>query len=363
MYKKVILYGQDDQGYFKPKFSYYVDAYIDAYIHLNNNIDTGDSFDFAYYPLLYIYAHILELTLKHFKSIYAIIDQDEKIKKEHDLKKLWDPSVKKVLRDIPSRFTEERILFIGNLIDEVSKINKYQEVFRYPDYIASNKSSDYTDMNISHLIKSNDQLEVIREINNQFLAVEHLFSDLKSLGLSFSEVTKIEKFVGASDIIKYSDLEKQFKETACLVLIVLKIHYPSVSFDKSCKIPPREISLDKVQEVINISMERQNIYNEISKKYKSNGNMGVSREEIIEQISDGKLKYINELLKNKLYSFSDLELSALTALMSLGRDRAELLYYLSRDLGIGGELKEQTIEYLLEKSPLGMYLEDALSFL
>ena len=218
-------------------------------------------------------------------------------------------------------------------------------------------------MYISHLIKSNDQLEVIREINNQFLAIEHLFSDLKSLGLSFSEVTKIEKFVGASDIIKYSDLEKQFKETACLVLIVLKIHYPSVSFDKSCKIPPREISLDKVQEVINISMERQNIYNEISKKYKSNGNMGVSREEIIEQISDGKLKYINELLKNKLYSFSDLELSALTALMSLGRDRAELLYYLSRDLGIGGELKEQTIEYLLEKSPLGMYLEDALSFL
>ena len=89
---KVILYGQ---GYFKPKFSYYVDAYIDAYIHLKNNIDTGYSFDFAYYPLLYIYAHILELTLKNFKSIYAIIDQDEKIKKDHDLKKLWGTSVKK----------------------------------------------------------------------------------------------------------------------------------------------------------------------------------------------------------------------------------------------------------------------------
>ena len=349
-----ILYGSDS---WQPDFYHYANAYIDAYIILNNNLKERHARDCDYYPLLYIYAHILELTFKNILNISQIIFPNNKSIKTHNLKKLWVSDVKIVLSKLPNRFKTEEIVAIEELINEINEIRKYQEVFRYPD------SSPINTINVSSLIKKNDLLKHLRNINCRFLEIEYLFRDVKALGLEVEELIEIEEVANSHLTIELVGLENRFKDKACLALAILKSHYTNLTFGQSCQLKPHKIDLSKIQRVINITFKIQDVYKHISNEFSDNYTASVSVEEIQRQIEDKELKRLFHLLEYELSSLSIEELRDLESLMDIGRNNTILFNYLTQRILPSDRSKEEIIMRLLNKGSLGNFLMKGLSFL
>lgn len=354
---KIWLYGIND--YIKLDHGHYADAYIETYLILIKEVENLKyKKNLEFYPILYIYAHILELTCKNILNVFHIICPLIKIKKIHDLKSLWNTEVKHILSHLPNRFNYKDIEKLQELIYEMSEIEKFQQVFRYPDSLQKDT------VDITNLLKSYEDVLHIRKINNHFISISYLIQDMEIFEFTLTDLKCFEEIAKDSNVIEQKDLRDRFKDKYFHALLILKKHYVDLNFGQSCQLDPRIINISKIKEIINISHEMQTIRNNIHKEFAHNAGEGISFEEITKCIRDEKLTNLTHVLEVKFSSFSDEELIDLESLMDLARNCFDIWDYLLITKSLTSKFhRDEIIRRLLSKAPLGDYLQKSLKIL
>jgi hypothetical protein len=91
----------------------------------------GDQ-DFLVYPIVFVYRHYVELSLKHLRELLLHLeDQSVRMSNEHDLRVLWQECrvlLEKVFPDEP----RERLDVAGSIVQQLGGVDERSFAFRYP---------------------------------------------------------------------------------------------------------------------------------------------------------------------------------------------------------------------------------------
>jgi hypothetical protein len=113
----------------------YIEGYKRAADLLVSHIKaTSRDQDFLVYPIVYLYRHHLELSLKEIVRNGSTLLDDSALKAEqtHSLTKLW-PIAKKVIQKVwPEEPDNSEYVKIDHFISEIAKFDDSSTTFRYP---------------------------------------------------------------------------------------------------------------------------------------------------------------------------------------------------------------------------------------
>jgi hypothetical protein len=119
-----------------------------------NVIETQRNLDISVYPLFFLFRHAIELALKHMWQVTNYLLEREGSLYGHDLKFLWK-RVELSMKEIDEFKKDGEIIdFLDELIDDIHKIDKSAEAFRFPESLDNNKFlQDRTHINIAVIYK------------------------------------------------------------------------------------------------------------------------------------------------------------------------------------------------------------------
>ena len=161
----------------------YGKAYLDAAELLIKAIASGSNPDVIGYPLMYLYRHYLELTIKVLIAKGRALDSNPDTSAypdHHDLSALWNEARPLIERyAYKPRQSKEDIEAIGKRIDEFGQLDPTGEVFRY-DVTRFDKRKGRREQTLPmplHL--SLDRVrEVMESVNGFFVGVESVMDEL-----------------------------------------------------------------------------------------------------------------------------------------------------------------------------------------
>jgi hypothetical protein len=112
----------------------YIDGYKNAADILVDEILRNGSFrDFRVFPVIFLYRHFIELSLKLIiKYAYELYDTNKNYEETHYLDKLWKDCREIIEKGLPEDYTEI-LNSTENLINEFSKIDPTSFESRYPE--------------------------------------------------------------------------------------------------------------------------------------------------------------------------------------------------------------------------------------
>lgn len=163
----------------------YQDGYRQAALHLAEYVcDNGSGQEFLVYPIIYLYRHHIELTLKSItRTAYTLLDQAVTGKSsdtltQHDLSKLW-ALARPLLNPVHemadhSAFPPDDLEGIDSYIRQLHEHDPDGQRFRYPTTRKGTPSlrSGLTRINIRHLSNA------LEKLANYLEGTDNWFGDL-----------------------------------------------------------------------------------------------------------------------------------------------------------------------------------------
>ena len=142
----------------------YIDGYKKAADKLVNDIDSD--IDLLVYPIVFLYRHHVEISLKEIIESGHFLLGTKCNKKNHDLNALWN-EVKHIAKEIwDKEFPEKDFEFIDHVIREFEKYDKPSTSFRYAKTNGKKSNPDLSHINIRHL------RDMIEKFNEMLLLID-----------------------------------------------------------------------------------------------------------------------------------------------------------------------------------------------
>lgn len=140
-------------NYMRESTYLYVEGYKRAANELVKRIDqTGLNQDTFVYPIVFLYRHYLELTIKGIIDKGSILlENGSGHPKHHNLETLW-PMAKGIIRIIWQQGDPEEFTYVEHIIKEITNVDPVSMSFRYPkDKVGKNCIPALTYINTRHL--------------------------------------------------------------------------------------------------------------------------------------------------------------------------------------------------------------------